>query len=170
MSIEYRDPRILRLIKLTLTAGVMDNGCKSKTVVGTPQGAVISPLLGNIYLHYVLDLWANQWRKRHAHGEVYIIRYADNSVFCFQYKSDGERFQRALNHRLSEFKLSLNQSKTHLFEFDRFAQVNRKERGEGKPQTFDFLGFTHFCSRKRSDGGFAVVRKTIAKRQRDKLR
>lgn len=170
--IEHRvsDARILRLIKLTLTAGVMANGSKSKTVVGTPQGAVISPLLGNIYLHYVLDLWANQWRNRHARGEVYIVRYADDSVFCFQYKSDGERFQRALNDRLNKFKLSLNQSKTQLFEFGRFAQANRKERGERKPQTFDFLGFTHICSQKRSDGSFAVIRKTIAKRQRNKLK
>lgn len=170
--IEHRvsDPRILRLIKLTLTAGVMANGSKSKTVVGTPQGAVISPLLGNIYLHYVLDLWANQWRNRHARGEVYIVRYADDSVFCFQYKSDGERFQRALNDRLNKFKLSLNQSKTQLFEFGRFAQANRKERGAGKPQTFDFLGFTHICSQKRSDGSFTVIRKTIAKRQRNKLK
>jgi len=117
-----------------------------------------------------LDLWANQWRNRHARGDMYIVRYADDSVFCFQYKSDGERFQRALNERLNQFKLSLNQSKTHLFEFGRFAEANRKERGKGKPQTFDFLGFTHICSRKRSDGGFAVIRKTIAKRQRNKLK
>ena len=164
------DPRVLRLIKLTLTAGVLDNGSRTKTVIGTPQGAVISPLLGNIYLHYVLDLWANQWRNRHARGDMYIVRYADDSVFCFQYKSDGERFQRALNERLNQFKLSLNQSKTHLFEFGRFAEANRKERGKGKPQAFDFLGFTHICSRKRSDGGFAVIRKTIAKRQRNKLK
>ena len=164
------DPRILRLIKLTLTAGVMDQGCKSKTAVGTPQGAVISPLLGNIYLHYVLDLWVQQWRKCHTRGEVYVVRYADDCVVCFQYKVDGADFQRALNERLAKFKLTLNQAKTHLIEFGRFAQQNRAERGEGKPQTFDYLGFTHICARRRSDNGFTIKRKTIAKRQRNKLK
>ena len=163
------DPRLLRLIKLTLTAGVMDEGCRSKTVVGTPQGAVISPLLGNIYLHYVLDLWVNQWRKGQARGEVYVVRYADDSVLCCQYKSDGERLQKALTERLAKFKLTVNQDKTHLIEFGRFAASNRRERGEGKPETFDFLGFTHICSSRRSDGGFTLIRKTIAKRQRGKL-
>ena len=163
------DPRVLRLIKLTLTAGVVDQGCKSRTVVGTPQGAVISPLLGNVCLHYVLDLWVEQWRKRYARGEVYVVRYADDTVFCFQYKADGEHFQRALNERLASFKLTLNQAKTHLIEFGRFAESNRMERGEKKPQTFDFLGFTHICTRRRSDDGFKLLRKTIAKRQRRKL-
>ena len=170
--LEHRisDPRILRLIKLTLTAGVMEEGCKTKTRIGTPQGAVISPLLGNIYLHYVLDLWVEQWRKRHARGEVYIVRYADDTVICFQYKAEGERFQRTLNDRLANFKLTLNQAKTHLIEFGRFAEGNRKARGEGKPQSFDFLGFTHICSKRRSDNGFQLQRKTISKRQRNKLK
>jgi RNA-directed DNA polymerase len=159
------DPRILRLIKLMLTAGVMDQGCKSRTVVGTPQGAVISPILGNIYLHYALDLWVDQWRHRHARGEVYVVRYADDSVFCFQYKSDGERFLEALGDRLAKFNLNLNRAKTHLIEFGRFAEANRAGRGTSKPHTFDFLGFTHICSRRRSDNGFSLLRKTISKRQ-----
>ena len=169
--LEHRisDPRLLRLIKLTLTAGVMDQGCKSKTVVGTPQGAVISPLLGNIYLHYVLDLWVEQWRHRHARGEAYVVRYADDSVFCFQYRSDGEHFLKALNGRLAKFNLNLNLTKTHLIEFGRFAESNREERGEGRPHTFDFLGFTHICSRRRDGNGFSLLRKTISKRQRRTL-
>ena len=170
--LEHRitDPRILRIIKLTLKAGVVDNDCRSKTVVGTPQGAVLSPLLGNIYLHYVLDLWIEQWRRRHARGEVYVVRYADDSVFGFQYQSDGQRLQQLLNERLGKFKLSLNQTKTHLLEFGRFAEINRKARGQGKPQTFDFLGFTHICARRRSDNGFTLLRRTVAKRQQSKLK
>lgn len=170
--LEHRisDPRILRLVKLTLTAGVMDQGCQFKTSVGTPQGAIISPLLGNIYLHYVLDLWVQQWRQRHARGEVYVVRYADDCVVCFQYKDDGVCFQRSLNERLADFKLTLNQTKTHLIEFGRFARQSRQVRGQSKPQTFDFLGFTHICARRRSDNGFTVKRKTITKRQRNKLR
>jgi len=163
------DPRILRLIKSTLKAGVVDQGCKSRTVVGTPQGAVISPLLGNIYLHYVLDLWVQQWRQRHARGEVYVVRYADDTVFCFQYKADAERFQKAFSERLADFKLTVNQDKTQLIEFGRFAELNRRVRKAGKPQTFDFLGFTHICSRRRSNNSFTVKRKTISKRQRGKL-
>lgn len=170
--LEHRiaDPRILRILKLTLKAGVMDKGCRFNTVVGTPQGAVISPLLGNTYLHYVLDLWIEQWRNRHARGEVYVVGYADDSVFGFQYQSDAQRLQQALSDRLATFKLTLNASKTHLIEFGRFAQSNRKERGAGKPDTFDFLGFTHICSRRRSDNQFTLLRKTIASRQRSKLK
>jgi len=163
------DPRLLRLIKLTLTAGVVDQGCQSKTVVGTPQGAVVSPLLGNIYLHYALDLWVDQWRHRHARGEAYVVRYADDSVFGFQYRSDGERFLQALGDRLAHFNLQLNMSKTHLIEFGRFAEASRAERGLGKPLTFDFLGFTHICSRRQSDHRFSLRRITIAKRQRRTL-
>lgn len=169
MQHRVSDPRILRLIKLTLTAGVMDQGSKSKTKQGTPQGAVISPLLGNIYLHYVQDLWVNQWRQRHALGETYVVRYADDSIFCFRYKADGERFKMALADRLADFNLTLNDDKTHLFEFGRYAESNRRSRGEGKPRSFDFLGFTHSCSQRRSDKGFALLRKSISSRQRNKL-
>jgi RNA-directed DNA polymerase len=169
--LEHRisDPRLLRLIKLTLTAGVVDQGCKSRTVVGTPQGAVISPLLGNIYLHYALDLWVEQWRHCHARGEAYVVRYADDSVFGFQYRSDGERFLKALGDRLANFNLNLNLAKTHLIEFGRYAEDNRADRGVSKPHTFDFLGFTHICSRRLSDNGFRLLRKTISKRLRRTL-
>lgn len=142
----------------------------SKTVVGTPQGAVISPLLANIYLHYVLDLWVSWWRCHQARGEVYIVRYADDFVVGFQYRSDAERFQKELRQRLTKFSLELHEGKTRLIEFGRFASENRKERGEGKPETFDFLGFTHICAKRRKDGGFALGRKTIAKRLRAKIR
>jgi hypothetical protein len=170
MKQRISDPRILRVIKLILKAGVVDQGCKTKTMVGTPQGAVISPLLGNIYLHYVLDLWVEQWRKGKTQGEVYAIRYADDTVFCFQHKVDAKRYHVALSQRLNKFNLELNLEKTKLIEFGRFAEQNRKERGKSKAKTFDFLGFTHICSRKRSTNGFALKRKTIAKRQRLKLK
>jgi hypothetical protein len=120
-------------------------------------------------LHYVLDLWAHQWRKKQARGECYIVRYADDSVFGFQYASDGVCFQRALSQRLNKFGLSLNQDKTRLIEFGRFAQRNYKAKNKGKPSTFAFLGFTHICSTRWSDGGFKLVRKTIAKKMRMKL-
>lgn len=120
--------------------------------VGTPQGAVLSPILGNIYLHYVLDLWAHQWRNRSAGGDTTLVRYADDSVIGFQHRDDGRRFVAELKERLGKFGVSLNDEKTRLIEFGRFAQSNRAKRGEGKPETFDFLGFTHMCSRRRSDG------------------
>ena len=118
----------------------------------------------------MLDLWIEQWRNRHARGEVYVVGYADDSVFGFQYQSDAQRLQQALSDRLATFKLTLNASKTHLIEFGRFAQSNRKERGAGKPDTFDFLGFTHICSRRRGDNQFTLLRKTIVSRQRSKLK
>jgi group II intron reverse transcriptase/maturase len=164
------DTRLLSLIERMLKCGVVDEGTWSKTEVGTPQGAVISPILGNIYLHYVLDLWADRWRRRHARGEVYIVRYADDSVLGFQYRSDGERYLRDLKERLGKFGLNLNEEKTRLIEFGRFADGNRRRRSEGKPETFDFLGFTHICSKRRSDGGFQLRRITIAKKQRAKLK
>ena len=169
--VEHRvaDPRMLRLIRKFLRAGVSEDGQWSKTEVGTPQGAVISPLLANIYLHYVLDLWVQQWRKRHAHGEVYIVRFADDFVMGFQYQSDAQRFEKELKERLKSFDLELHEEKTRLIEFGRFAAANRKKRGEGKPETFDFLGFTHYCGKRRSDGGFKLGRKTIAKKARAKL-
>ena len=164
------DKRILHIIERTLKCGVDEDGKRERTVVGTPQGAVLSPLLGNIYLHYVLDLWAHQWRNRSARGETTIVRYADDSVIGFQYRDDGLRFVAELKERLAKFGLSLNEEKTRLIEFGRFAQSNRAQRGVGKPETFDFLGFTHMCSRRRSDGGFTIRRYTIAKKQRDKLK
>ena len=163
------DPRILRLIRKFLRAGVSEDGEWSKTVVGTPQGAVISPLLANIYLHYVLDLWVEKWRKQHAQGEVYIVRYADDVVMGFQNRWDAVRFQKELKERLAKFGLEMHEGKTRLVEFGRFAIENRKERGEGKPETFDFLGFTHICTKKRN-GGFTIHRKTIAKRLRAKIK
>ena len=170
--VEHRvaDPRVLRLIRKFLRAGVSEDGQWSKTEVGTPQGAVVSPLLANIYLHYVLDLWVHWWRGHHARGEVYIIRYCDDFVLGFQYRSDAKRFQSELGQRLAKFGLELHQGKTRLIEFGRFAAANREKRGEGKPETFDFLGFTHYCAKRRSDGGFTVRRKTIAKRMRAKLK
>jgi RNA-directed DNA polymerase len=164
------DPRILRLICKFLRAGVSEEGQWSKTEVGTPQGAVISPLLANIYLHYVLDLWVQWWRRHHARGEVYIVRFADDFVMGFQYRSDAQRFEKELKQRLKEFGLELHEEKTRLIEFGRFAAANRDERGEGKPETFDFLGFTHYCAKRRSNGSFTVRRKTIAKKQRAKLK
>ncbi|ETW94165.1 MAG: maturase, partial [Candidatus Entotheonella gemina] len=154
------DKRILRLIELTLKAGVMEEGRKIRTRVGTPQGAVISPLLANIYLHYVLDLWAHQWRRKQARGECYIVRFADDSVMGFQYRSDGFHFMEAMKRRLEKFGLKLNEDKSRLLEFGRFALSNRKQKNRRKPETFDFLGFTHICSTRRSDGGFLLQRIT----------
>jgi len=169
MGHRIADKRMLALIERTIKAGVVEEGRYSKTEEGTPQGAVISPLLANIYLHYVLDLWANHWRKHHGRGECYIVRYADDTVFGFQYKVDGEKFKQALSERLTKFGLALNQDKTQLIEFGRFAIRNYKEKNKGKPDTFDFLGFTHICSTKWSDGKFKLLRKTIAKKMRLKL-
>jgi len=164
------DKRIVRLIQKWLKAGVSEDGEWSSTVVGTPQGATVSPLLANIYLHYVLDLWVEAWRKRHARGEAYIVRYADDFVMGFQYQNDAVAFRYALKGRMGKFGLELNTEKTRLIEFGRFAAENRAKRGEGKPETFDFLGFTHICARRRKNGSFTVRRKTIAKRMRKKIK
>ncbi|MBD3258179.1 group II intron reverse transcriptase/maturase [candidate division GN15 bacterium] len=168
--LEHRiaDPRILRLIRKWLIAGVSEDGQWSRTTVGTPQGAVISPLLANIYLHYVLDLWANQWRDRKARGEMILVRYADDFVLGFQHRSDAERFLRELHSRMEKFGLQLHPTKTRLIEFGRFAEDNRRQRGEGSPETFDFLGFTHYCGRLRN-GRFRVKRRSIGKRLRATL-
>ena len=170
--VEHRiaDNRVLRLIRKFLRAGVSEDGKWSKTEVGTPQGAVISSLLANIYLHYALDLWVNKWRKHHARGEVYIVRYADDFVIGFQYQSDAKQFQTELRKRMGKFGLELHSDKTRLIEFGRFAAVNHKERGKEKPETFDFLGFTHICSTRRKDGKFKLQRKTIGKRLRRKIK
>lgn len=161
------DPRILRLIRKWLKAGVSEDGEWSETTVGTPQGAVISPLLANIYLHYVLDKWAHEWRRQAA-GEVFIVRYADDAVVCFQHHADAERFVKQLRERLAEHGLELHPEKTRLIEFGRFAESNRRDRGQGPPETFDFLGFTHICGRSR-EGKFQVKRQTIGKRMRATL-
>jgi RNA-directed DNA polymerase len=161
------DPRILRLIQKWLTAGVSEDGEWSPTTIGTPQGAVISPLLANVYLHYALDLWAHQWRKKSA-GEMFIIRYADDVVFAFQFRKDADRFRAALAERLRRFGLELHPEKTRLIEFGRFAEQNRKDRGQGAPETFDFLGLTHICGRGQ-EGEFKVKRRTVAKRMRARL-
>ena len=170
--LEHRitDKRILRLIKKFLRAGVSEDGEWSRTVAGTPQGAVISPVLANIYLHYILDLWVNDWRKKNAKGEVYIVRYVDDWVMGFQHKSDAEQFKKELAERLQSFELELHESKTRLMEFGRFAIDSRIARGEGKPETFDFLGFTHICAKTRKNQLFSLRRKTIGKRLRSKAK
>ena len=169
--LEHRigDRRILRLIQKWLRAGVSEKGEWSKTVVGTPQGAVISPLLANIYLHYVLDLWVQQWRRRKARGEVIIVRYADDFVLGFQYREEAELFLKELEARMGKFGLEMSREKTRLIEFGRFARANREGRGEGKPETFDFLGFTHICAATRNEW-FTVKRQSIAERLRRKVK
>ena len=162
--LEHRiaDRRVLRLIRKWLRAGVSEDGQWSRTTVGTPQGSVISPLLANVFLHYVFDLWVNQWRRRHARGEVIIVRYADDFVMGFQHRDDAEQCPRALRKRLAEFGLELHPEKTRLIESGRFAAERREKRGEGTPETFNFLGFTHCCGKTRK-GVFTVKRKSIAK-------
>ena len=168
--VEHRvaDRRILRLIQKWLRAGVMEEGKWSDTEKGSPQGSVISPLLANIYLHYVFDLWVDAWRRKHARGDVIVIRYADDIVLGFQWGTDADRFRVSLGERLRKFGLELHPEKTRRIEFGRYAEQNRKRRGEGKPETFDFLGFTHI-SGKNGKGSYAVRRITVRKRMRKKL-
>lgn len=163
------DRRLVRLIQKWLKAGVLEHGEWKPTEEGTPQGATISPLLANLYLHHVLDLWAHHWRKHHALGQVAIVRYADDFVMGFEKKDEAEHFLKELRHRMQKFGLELHPEKTRLIEFGRFAAMRRASRGEGKPETFSFLGFTHYCGRSRN-GKFMVHRCTMAKRQRAKLR
>lgn len=169
--LEHRiaDPRILRLIQKWLKAGVMEAGKWSETMQGTPQGAVISPLLANVFMHYVFDWWAKHWRKTKANGEVYLVRYADDFVVCFERKADGERFLADLGERLGSFCLELHPDKTRLIEFGRYAAERRRSRGEDRPETFNFLGFTHYCGKTKA--GWPIIwRKTIAKRMTAKLK
>ncbi len=169
--LEHRiaDPRILRLIQKWLKAGVSDAGAWSKTTVGTPQGAVISPLLANVYLHYVFDLWVKWWRQRHAVGAVMVVRYADDFVMGFEHQADAERFRTELQERFARFGLTLHAQKTRLIEFGRQASARRQARGDRKPETFNFLGFTHICARRRTDGRFTVLRQTMATRLRARI-
>jgi group II intron reverse transcriptase/maturase len=168
--LEHRiaDPRVIRHMKKWLNAGVMEDGKRIDFESGTPQGGSISPVLANVYLHYVFDLWANQWRRRHARGDVVMVRFADDIVLGFEHRSDAEQFHKDLRERFHRFCLELHPDKTCLIEFGRYAAENRKRRGEGKPESFDFLGFTHTCDRSRN-GRFIVLRQTIAKRMRAKL-
>ena len=152
----------------TTTPKRLEQGKRIQVQEGTPQGASVSPLLANIYLHYVFDLWAQQWRRRYARGDVVIVRFADDIVMGFQYRTDAERFQEELRERFHKFNLALHPDKTRLIEFGRFAAQNRKARGEGKPETFDFLGFTHIVGTTRK-GRYQVIRKTMRKRLRNKL-
>ena len=164
--LEHRigDRRVLRLISKWLNAGVMEDGEWKDTLRGTPQGAVISPILANIYLHNVVDLWFHRkWRNREAEGETIIVRYADDFVVGFQHKRDAERFLEDLKERLGRFELEMHPDKTRLLEFGRFAAENRRKRGQGRPEAFDFLGFTHYC-RKTRKGRFGLGRKPVAKR------
>jgi len=169
--VEHRigDQRVVRLIQKWLKAGVMDDGRWFETEEGTPQGSVISPILANLYLHHVLDVWAQAWRRKVAQGEVIIVRYADDAVLGFQNREDADRFLKELQERVRKFGLELHPDKTRLIEFGRYAAERRKKRGEGKPETFNFLGFTHICGRSRK-GYFTVTRKTIGKRMAAKLK
>jgi RNA-directed DNA polymerase len=163
------DPRIVRLIQKWLKAGILEKGVVSASDKGTGQGSVISPLLANIYLHYVLDLWAERWRRHQATGDMIIVRYADDIVVGFEREMDARRFRDAMRERFEKFSLSLHPDKTRLIEFGRFAAVNRKRRGLGKPETFKFLGFSFICGKSRR-GKFLVWRKTRQDRMRAKLK
>jgi RNA-directed DNA polymerase len=169
--LEHRigDRRIIRLIRKWLQAGVMENGIVTVSERGTGQGAVISPLLANIYLHYVLDLWANRWRQRETTGDMIIVRYADDFIVGFQHESDARRFLDEMHERLKKFALTLHPEKTRLIEFGRFAAERRQRRGLGKPETFNFLGFTFICGKTRA-GKFQIKRRTRRDRMLAKLK
>jgi len=169
--VEHRigDRRIIRLIRKWLKAGVLEDGCRIETLAGTPQGAVISPLLANIYLHYGFDLWVRQWRQRHAAGDMIVVRYADDTIVGFEHQSDAEKFLADLVERLAKFELNLHPDKTRLVEFGRWASRDRARRGQRKPETFDFLGFTHICGKARKTGRFQLRRQTKAKSMRSKI-
>ena len=168
--LEHRiaDRRILRLLKKWLRAGVSEDGQWSPTLVGTPQGAVISPLYANVFLHYVLDLWIHDWRQRHATGEVIIVRYADDFVIGFREEADARNCLVALQERMTKFGLELHPDKTRLIEFGRYAEERRAKRGNGPPETFDFLGFTHISGKTRR-GDFTIHRRTSRKKFQAKL-
>ena len=165
--IEHRiaDRRVVRLIQKWLNAGVLEEGKRIVSEVGTVQGGSISPLLANVYLHYVFDLWAPRWRRRHAHGDVVVVRFADDFVVGFEHQGDAEQFLADLRERFARVGLTLHPDKTRLLEFGRHAATNRRARGQGKPESFNFLGFTHSCATTRR-GGFTVLRRTMRTRLR----
>jgi RNA-directed DNA polymerase len=163
------DKRVLRLIGKWLAAGVIENGQWSQALAGSPQGASVSPLLANVYLHYVFDLWAHWWRSRYAHGDMIVVRFADDFIAGFEHRHDAERFLAELRERFAKFGLELHPGKTRLIEFGRCAARQRARRGLGKPETFDFLGFTHICGKTRRER-FLLRRITISKRMRAKLK
>lgn len=169
--IEHRiaDKRVVHLIQKWLNAGILEEGKIIYNEQGTPQGGSGSPLFANVFLHYVYDLWVQQWGKQKARGEMIVVRFADDTVVGFQYESDAKQFQKELKERLLKFGLELHPEKTRLIEFGRFAEENRDKRGEGKTETFTFLGFTHICGKTR-DGRFAVFRRTIKKRMHAKVK
>ena len=170
LEMRIGDQRVLRLVRKWLNAGVMDAEPEADVVRGTPQGAPISPLLANVYLHNVLDEWfAREWRPREVRGEAYIVRYADDFVLGFQHRDDAVRFMEALRERFAAYGLELHPEKTRLVEFGRLAEANRRERGERRPETFDFLGFTHYC-RTTHKGRFGLGRKPAPKRMRRTLK
>jgi group II intron reverse transcriptase/maturase len=169
--IEHRiaDQRLVRLIQKWLNAGVLEDGKRTRSEEGTPQGGSVSPLLANIYLHYVFDLWVQQWRTTQTHSDVIVVRYADDFIVGFQDRSDAERFLAELKERFHKFHLELHPDKTRLLEFGPLAAQRQRRSGRGKPETFDFLGFTHICGKKRSNGRFTVLRQTMRKRLQAKL-
>jgi group II intron reverse transcriptase/maturase len=169
--VEHRiaDRRVVRLIQKWLNAGVLEDGRRTRTEEGTPQGGSASPLLANVYLHYVFDLWVQAWRQKRAHGDVIVVRYADDIVVGFNSKADADQFRAELTERMQKFHLELHPEKTRLLEFGPYAIDQRQWRGEGKPETFNFLGFTHICVKKKSNGRFTVLRQTIRKRLQTKL-
>src|SRR3984885_5000213 len=169
--LEHRiaDKRILRLIAKWLKVGTVEDGRRTRGVCGAPQGAVISPILANVYLHYVFDLWVHRWRLTKASGDMIVIRYADDTIVGCQHEHEARAFLDDLTERMRKFELALHPDKTRLIRFGRHAAKQREKRGEGKPETFDFLGFTHFCTRSRKWGSVVIGRKTIKKRMRAKL-
>ena len=169
--VEHRiaDRRVVRLIQKWLNAGVLEDGMRTRSEEGTPQGGSVSPLLANIYLHYVFDLWVQWWRKTQARGDVIVVRYADDFTVGFQNKSEAERFLADLKERFSKFRLELHPDKTRLLEFGPYAAERRRRDGRGKPETFNFLGFTHICGKKRN-GRFTVLRQTMRNRLQAKLK
>jgi len=169
--VEHRiaDKRVVRHVQKWLKAGVLEDGTRTQSEEGVPQGGSISPLLANVYLHYGFDLWADRWRQKHARGSVVVVRFADDFVVGFQYREDAERFWSELRERFGKFNLRLQDDKTRLIEFGRYAAENRKRRGDGKPESFAFLGFLHVCDTTRK-GKFIVLRQTLRKRMQAKLK
>jgi group II intron reverse transcriptase/maturase len=169
--VEHRiaDRRVVRLIQKWLNAGVLEDGTRTRSAEGTPQGGSASPLLANIYLHYAFDLWVQWWRTTQAHGDVIVVRYADDFIVGFQQRAEAERFLAALRERFAKFGLELHPDKTRLIEFGAYAANNRQKRGLGKPETFNFLGFTHICAKKRDRKNYTVLRQTMRKRLLAKL-